>query len=391
MSKPTYELAHIVKEHRNAFEKNHTPLQQHKRVLTAIEHCRTMAMGGHVDQCTACNHLRISYNSCRNRHCPKCQATNRERWIEARQQDLLPTTYFHVVFTLPHELNGYCQKYPKSLYNILFAASKETIETFGNDVKHLGAQTGMVSILHTWGQNLSLHPHVHMIVPGCGITPAGYVKQAKNKGKYLFPIKAMSIVYKNKFMEKLKQFLQSEKQELDVTLRKKLYNLNWVVYAKQPFGGPKQVIEYLGRYTHKIAISNHRIKDISNGMVTFTYKDYAHGSQQKLMTLTGEEFLRRFCLHILPPRFMKIRHFGFLASRIKPALRMQQMKLGVLIQNQEKQNWKALAKAKLNYDVDACPCCKTGRMIRIQTFDANAPPDLTRLKTLKTNVSLSIK
>lgn len=388
MSKPTYELAHIVKEHRNTFEQKHTPLQQHKRVLNAIEHCRTSAMGGHIDQCNACNHLRISYNSCRNRHCPKCQATNRERWIEARQQDLLPTGYFHVVFTLPHELNGYCQKYPKSLYNILFAASKETIETFGNDVKYLGAQTGIVSILHTWGQNLSLHPHVHMIVPGCGITPAGYWKQAKNKGKYLFPVKAMSIVYKNKFMEKLKQFLQSEKQDLDITLRKKLYNLNWVVYAKQPFGGPAQVIEYLGRYTHKIAISNHRIKDISNGMVTFSYKDYAHGSQQKLMTLTGAEFLRRFCLHILPPRFMKIRHYGFLASRVKPTLRLQQMKLGVVIQNQEIQNWKALAKAKLNYDVDACPGCKTGRMIRIQTFDANAPPRVTQLKTLETNVWL---
>jgi hypothetical protein len=307
-------------------------------------------------------------------HCPKCQATNRERWIEARQQDLLPTTYFHVVFTLPHELNGYCQKHPKELYNILFSASKETIETFGNDAKHLGAQTGMVSILHTWGQNLSLHPHVHMIVPGCGITPAGYWKQAKTKGKYLFPIKAMSIVYKNKFMEKLKHFLQTEKQEMDVQLRKKLYNLNWIVCAKQPFGGPQQVIEYLGRYTHKIAISNHRIKDVSKGMVTFSYKDYAQGSQQKLMTLTGEEFLRRFCLHILPPRFMKIRHYGFLASRVKPQLRRHQMQIGVLIQNKEKQNWKAISKAKLNYDVDACPCCKTGRMIRIHSFEANAPP-----------------
>lgn len=374
MSKPTYELAQIVKEHRKAFEQNYTPLKHHLRTLNAIENCRTVTMGGHVDQCNACNHLLISYNSCRNRHCPKCQATNRERWIEARQQDLLPTTYFHVVFTLPHELNGYCQKHPKELYNILFSASKETIETFGNDAKHLGAQTGMVSILHTWGQNLSLHPHVHMIVPGCGITPSGYWKQAKNKGKYLFPIKAMSIVYKNKFMEKLKHFLQTEKQEIDVQLRKKLYNLNWVVYAKQPFGGPKQVIEYLGRYTHKIAISNHRIKDVSKGMVTFSYKDYAQGSQQKLMTLTGEEFLRRFCLHILPPRFMKIRHYGFLASRVKPQLRTHQMQIGVLIQNKEKQNWKAISKAKLNYDVDVCPCCKTGRMIRIHSFEANAPP-----------------
>ena len=374
MSKPAFELAEIIRNYRTAFVENHTPLQQHLRVLDAIEHCRTVAMGGHLDKCNSCNHIRISYNSCRNRHCPNCQATNRERWIAARQQDLLPTTYFHVVFTIPQELNPFCLKFPKALYNILFAASKETIETFGNDPKHLGAQTGIVSVLHTWGQNLSLHPHVHMIIPGAGITPAGYWKQAKSNGRFLFPIKPMSIVYKNKFMEKLRQFLDNEKQPLDEQLRRILYNLNWVVYAKQPFGGPKQVIEYLGRYSHKIAISNHRIKNISNGNVSFTYKDYAHGSTQKLMTLTATEFLRRFCLHILPPGFMKIRHYGFLASRVKPKLRMHQMQMGVLIQNLETATWKEITKTKLNFDVDACPCCKTGRLIRIHSFDANAPP-----------------
>lgn len=374
MSKPTFELANIIKDYRGSFEEKHHPLKHHLRVLNAIEHCRTAYFGGHVDKCNSCNHVRISYNSCRNRHCPKCQGTNRERWIEAREQDLLPTTYFHVVFTLPQELNSFCLNYPKELYDILFAASKETIETFAADHKHLGAQTGMISVLHTWGQNLSLHPHIHMIIPGGGITEAGIWKNAKSKGGFLFPVKAMSIVYKNKFMEKLKQFLENEKQPIDVSLRRMLYNKNWVIYAKQPFGGPKQVLEYLGRYSHKIAISNHRIKNVSDGKVSFAYKDYAHGSVQKLMTLDAEEFLRRFCMHILPPKFMKIRHYGILASRNKPKLRMQQMFMGVIVMQQEKKDWKAITILKLGFDVDACPCCKTGKMIRITSFDANAPP-----------------
>ncbi len=378
MSKPTYELANIIKEYRTTFEQNYKPLKYHLRVLNAIEHCRTAYFGGHVDKCNSCNHVRISYNSCRNRHCPKCQNTNKERWIEAREKDLLPCTYFHVVFTLPQELNTYCLNYPKELYNILFSASKETIETFANDPKHLGAQTGMISVLHTWGQNLSLHPHVHMIIPGGGITQAGCWKKAKSHGSFLFPVKAMSVVYKNKFMEKLKLFLEKENKFIEVSLRRKLYNQNWVVYAKQPFGGPKQVIEYLGRYSHKIAISNHRIKNVSNGKVSFTYKDYAHGSVQKLQTLDAEEFLRRFCLHILPPKFMKIRHYGILASRCKPMLRKHQFTQGIIVQQIEKSNWKEITKSKLNFDVDACPCCKTGKMIRVLSFDANAPPSLIK-------------
>ena len=385
MSKPTYELAQIIKDYKQTFIEKHTPLKQHLRVLNAIEHCRTAYFGGHVDKCDSCNHERISYNSCRNRHCPKCQGTNRERWIMARQNDLLPTTYFHVVFTLPQELNGLCLKHPAELYNILFQAGKETISTFGNDPKHLGAKTGLIAVLHTWGQNLSLHPHLHCIVPGGGITQAGNWKQAKSDGTFLFPVKAMSKVYKAKFMEKLKHFLNEKKLPLDSGFRRKLYDKNWVVYAKQPFLGPKQVIEYLGRYSHKIAISNHRLKNIENRKVSFAYKDYAHGSVQKLMTLDSEEFLRRFCLHILPPKFMKIRHYGILSSRAKPKLKMQQMKMrcaelveaGISIakkEKKEKTDWKEITKTKLGFDVDACPCCKTGRMIRVKSFNANAPP-----------------
>lgn len=374
MSKPTFELATIIKDYKNCFQKKHLVLKNHLRVLNALEHCRTAYFGGHVDKCNNCNHIRISYNSCRNRHCPKCQNTNKERWIQARQQDLLPTTYFHVVFTIPHELNTFCLNYPKELYNILFEASKETVETFAKDTKHLGAQTGMISVLHTWGQNLTLHPHVHMLVPGGGITEGGFWKQAKSNGSFLFPIKAMSIVYKNKFMEKLKRFLEKEKILLDVSLRRNLYNKNWVVYAKQPFLGPKQVIEYLGRYTHKIAISNHRIKNVENGKVTFSYKDYAHGSVQKVMTVDAEEFLRRFCLHILPSQFVKMRHYGLLASRNKLKLKMLQLKMGIIPIKKETTTWKEITKTKLNFDVDVCPCCKTGKMIRIMSFDANAPP-----------------
>jgi Putative transposase/Transposase zinc-binding domain len=389
MKPPTSELAHILKEYKEDFLKHHRASSHTLRTLGAIEHCRTAYLGGHVDKCdnTACGHLRISYNSCRNRHCPKCQATNRERWITARQADLVPSTYYHVVFTIPSQLNGLCIQHPKAMYNILFAASKETVETFGRDPKHLGANVGMVSLLHTWGQNLSLHPHVHMIVPGGGFTDAGYWKNTKSEGKYLFPVKAMSIVYKNKFMEKLLSFCKEQKIEFDNDLRKKLYMLNWIVYAKEPFGGPEQVVEYIGRYSHKVAISNHRIKEVKDGKVTFTYKDYADGGRQKLMTLEAHEFIRRFCLHILPPKFVKIRHYGFLASRNKPALRAYQLKEGIVLQIKEKakirDGWKEITREKLGLQIEQCPCCKTGTMVRLLNFDANAPP-MELLK--KTNI-----
>ncbi len=373
MAKPTHELATIIKDYKYSFIKKHQPLKFQLRTLNAIEICRTEKLGGHIDKCQTCDHLRISYNSCRNRHCPKCQVTNKERWIQAREKDLLPITYFHVVFTIPHELHVYCINYPKELYKILFKASKQTIQTFARDEHHLGAKTGMISLLHTWGQNLSLHPHVHMIVTGGGLTDTGQWKQSKKNGNFLFPIKAMSIIYKNKLMEKLGLFLTSKNKPMDVNLRRELYNKNWVIYAKSPFGGPKQVIEYLGRYSHKIAMSNHRIKKIANGKVSFTYKDYADNSKQKLLSLDAEEFLRRFCLHILPPKFMKIRHYGILASRYKPLLRKYQFSVGIITKT-KKATWKEIARAKLNFDVDKCPSCKTGTMIRIQSFDANAPP-----------------
>ena len=381
MAAATLELAHIVRRYGDAFIQQHQPLQYHARVLHAIANCRTAAMGGHIDACDHCGHVRISYNSCRNRHCPKCQGTQRERWIMARQQQLLPVKYFHVVFTLPQELNSYCLGYPKPLYSLLFACSKATIETFAADSKHLGALPGMISVLHTWGQNLMLHPHVHMIVPAGGFTACHHWKHTKQKGKYLFPVKAMSIVFKNKMIEGLQQLISEQAMPLlSRADTKKLYNKSWVVFAKQPFGGPEQVIEYLGRYTHKVAISNHRITSIENNAVSFRYKDYADAGKHKEMTLAATEFLRRFCMHILPKGFRKIRHYGFLSNRRSPLFKKQQLQMGVVIKPQSTE-WKTIAKEKLHFNADQCPCCKEGKMMEVLSFDNNGPPGWAIIKT----------
>jgi hypothetical protein len=384
------ELATIIRQYKTSFTQKHQTLKQHLSVFNALEKCRTASLGGHVDGCDNCGHLRISYNSCRNRHCPKCQVTNKERWILARHQQLLPVSYFHVVFTLPQELNSWCMHYPKQMYDLLFAASQQTITAFANDEKHLGAMPGMISVLHTWGQNLSLHPHVHLIIPGGGIAASGCWKNAKNKGRYLFPVKAMSIVFKNKYMEGFLKLLKAENKVIEPSVRETLYSKSWVVYAKQPFGGPAQVIEYLGRYTHKVAISNHRLVSIDDDKINFRYKDYADGSKQKVMTLEATEFLRRFCLHILPPGFRKIRYYGFMANVNSALLQVQQKEMGVAVQTTKesdsyrikKLSWKVIAKEKLNYDADLCPCCKKGRMVPILHFDANAPPSVEWLQSL---------
>ena len=370
--KPAHELADIIRLHGEAFRQQHSPLKQHLRTLNAIVKCRTAALGGHVDVCDGCGHERISYNSCRNRHCPKCQGTNRERWILERQKDLLPVPYFHVVFTLPEQLNALCLSHPEQLYTILFQASRQTVMQLGDDDKHLGAKMGMISVLHTWGQQLWLHPHVHSIIPGGGISPAGYWKFSASRGKFLFPVKVMSAVFRGKFIEMFKKFCADENISLPGDFITNLYKTNWVVYAKQPFAGPEQVLEYLGRYTHRIAISNHRIKSIDDDKVSFSYKDYRQGGVQKGMTLDACEFLRRFCLHILPPGFVKIRHYGILASRAKPKLKMQQMKMGISIVPRPKMDWKQVAREAMGFDPDACPCCLTGRMHTIRYFDANA-------------------
>jgi hypothetical protein len=372
--RPAHELAEVVCRYGENFVQQHPLPAHHLRVLRAIQRCRTAALGGHLDACEACGHQRISYNSCRNRHCPKCQATQRERWIQDRTEDLLPVPYFHVVFTLPEGLNALCLRHPVALYNLLLWASQKTLLHLGADPKHLGAKMGLISILHTWGQNLSLHPHVHCIVPAGGITPAGHWKATKSNGRWLFPAKVMSRVYRGKFVEGLKAVARTEHIALPKELINALYKTDWVVYAKKPFLGPKQVIEYLGRYTHRVAISNHRLRSVDQGRVSFSYKDYRQGGKSRVMSLEAGEFLRRFCLHILAPGFRKIRHYGLLASRLKPRLKQQQMHMGVSMVPKAKRPWQEVIQQATGWDVDACPCCKTGRMITQMYFQAHGPP-----------------
>ena len=323
-----------------------------------------------MDQCDVCGYTRISYNSCRNRHCPKCQNTQREAWIENRKRDLLPVPYFHVVFTVPDILNRLFMQYPSELYNLLFASSWETINQFS--LTKLHAETGMVAVLHTWGQNLSLHPHIHCVVPGGGVNYQGHWKQVDTSatGKlFLFPVKNLSNVFRGKFMAALLKRFPQER-----TFLRDLYRTEWVVYAKEPFAGPDQVVEYLGRYTHKVAIGNHRLLGIGDPGVRFRYRDY-RDNRQKGMTLDGVEFLRRFCQHILPKGFVRIRHYGLLSSTRRTELRALQLSFGIMVPLiREKKDWKRICREHLHYDPDSCPCCGKGKMATIQVLLASRPP-----------------
>jgi predicted Zn-ribbon and HTH transcriptional regulator len=380
MSRPKHEVADIIHRFRADLEKQYDLPVQVKRTLTALQDCRTAKLGGHVAVCTACGVEKISYNSCRNRHCPKCQTVNKERWIIARESELLPVPYYHLVFTLPNCFNEVLPKHAKEVYNALFKASWQTIQLFATDHKFLGAKAGMVSILHTWGQQLWLHPHVHCIVPGGGITKKGKWKSAKYKDKYLFPKRAMSLVFRAKFMELLRQ-----KMEVPQTIAKAAFKQNWVVYAKRPFASPKTVVEYLGRYTHKVAISNHRLLSVSNQQVVFGYKDYRDASKKKVMTLGGTEFLRRFVQHILPHGFIRIRHYGFLASKNK-AKELNQAKAEFKQTQWETKHysWQEIAEEKLDIKPNQCPHCKSNTLKTIKTLEPergppkHIKPDLTK-------------
>jgi len=285
--------------------------------LSAISKCRTAALGGHIDACPDCSFYKYSYNSCGNRHCPTCGSLKRETWILKQEEKLLKVPYFHVVFTIPHELNPLCLQHPRLMYGILFRTAWQTLKTFADDPKFLGAKSGMTAVLHTWGQNLSLHPHLHCIVPGGGLTKSGKWITTRSQGKYLYPEKALRKVFKGKFMAALKELAASNTIVLSHEVRETCYREKWVVYAKRPFARPQDVIEYLGRYTHKTAISNYRLKAVSDNSITFSYKDYKNGAVQKEMKLHPTEFVRRFALHILPHGFARMRHFGLLSSRGK--------------------------------------------------------------------------
>lgn len=382
--KSKYEVADILRRNWQYVETSSLPRNlggkftaHQQRMLRALTLCRTADLGGHIDACTSCGVVRISYNSCRNRHCPKCQSTNREQWLVAREIDLLPVLYFHVVFTLPSVLNDWVIREPKLIYQTLFRAAWQTVKVFSKDEKHLGAKSGIISILHSWGQNLSLHPHIHCIIPGGGLTNLGIWKNAKNDGKYLFPVKAMSKVFRAKFVAMLGQAI--EKQEINLPNEfqkfKQIFAKNWVVYAKRPFASPKNVLEYLGRYSHKIAISNHRILSIEDGKVNFGYKDYRVGGEKKVMQLSETEFIRRFALHVLPSGFMRIRHYGILSSGHKKqpapntrgylaAARRSLVAQGKTLPTPPKigQTWEEIAKTRLNFDVKKCSPRIRGRL-----------------------------
>ena len=330
MSRPTLEVADLIRAQGNRFldrYRSSFSFQQLK-VLRAIQNCRTAALGGHLDLCSRCGHQAISYNSCRNRHCPKCQTQARQRWLAARQQEVLPTAYFHVVFSVPHELNVLALENPRCFYDLLFTTASATLLEVAANPKRLGAEIGVVAILHTWGQNLLLHPHIHCVVPAGGLAP-DHSRWISAKRHFFLPIPVLRKVFRGKFVAGLKRLRQGGKlcrsgpaalfadPKQFAKLLRRLRLRRWVVYAKAPFGGPLQVLRYLGRYTHRVAISNHRLIAFDGERVSFQWKDYAHGSAQKVMTLAATEFLRRFFLHVLPKGFVRIRHFGFLANRFR--------------------------------------------------------------------------
>ncbi|NQU53634.1 MAG: IS91 family transposase [Bacteroidetes bacterium] len=362
--RPTFKVADILTlEDRHLEQLSFT--WWHYRTLVAIKKCRTQGLGGHIDQCTCCKKLHISYNSCRNRHCPTCQGHKRVQWIQARETELLNAPYFHVVFTVPHELNRFCLLYGKEIYKALFTCAWQTIKKFSNT--DLEVTPGMIAVLHTWGQNLSLHPHLHCIVPNGGVTKAGYWKQGKRGKKFLFSVKAMSKMYSAKFIAQVRK----EKLPIPKQTYEQLFKKNWVIYAKKPFGKPAHVVEYLGRYSHKIAISNHRILSINKQkkQVIFSAKDYRKNGAKTTITLTTKDFIKRFQLHILPKGFTRIRHYGILSSSWKKE-KLPKLQAEILGQPYVPLTKKTKPQTQLN----RCPRCKKGELITLQTFDCRGPP-----------------
>ncbi|MFZ4702196.1 MAG: IS91 family transposase [Candidatus Methylumidiphilus sp.] len=380
------EVADIFRQVGPSYRKDHASAmsQGQGRVMSAIEQCRTVALGGHVEQCDSCRHQRIAFNSCRNRHCPKCQSLVRAQWLEDRQKELLPVEYFHVVFTVPQEIAAIAYQNKAVVYDILFRTTAETLRTIAGDAKHLGAEIGFIAILHTWGQNLMHHPHLHCVVPGGGITPNGERWVSCRPGFFL-PVRVLSRLFRRLFIAQLQlafdqgdlQFFNSlEALRNRVAFAKHLApatRSEWVVYAKPPFGGPKQVLEYLGRYTHRVAISNNRLREFSDESVTFAWKDYRHESRNKTMTLDAHEFIRRFLLHVLPSGFQRIRHYGLLANRYRE-VRLNQCRVllaapaPVVASETAIEDYRDRYQRLTGVSLRDCPHCGRGQMVRIETF-----------------------
>lgn len=396
MPRPTLEVAGIFRQHGSRYRKAHRLPREQLRVMRAIETCRTAALGGHVEECGHCVYTRIAYNSCRNRHCPKCQNTERAKWLEARKAELLPVEYFHVVFTLPEQIAEIAFYNKDTVYGILFRATSETLLTIARDPKHLGAEIGFFAILHTWGQNLLHHPHLHCVVPGGGISPDHECWISCMPGFFL-PVRVLSELFRRLFLEQLEDaFYRNELRfpgsieplhdafAFDELLRSHA-GRDWVVYAKPPFGGPQRALEYLGRYTHRVAISNHRLLSLEDGQVTFQWKDYRseHREKSKTMTLEADEFQRRFLIHTLPAGFQRIRHYGYLANCHR-ADKLEYCRglltagaSGLLPSSAECTQLKeALTEPEI---LDRCPRCGIGSMIRVAILPCYrwpaVPPD----------------
>jgi hypothetical protein len=370
----TPELGEILRRHGDRYAASH-PLSpiQHK-VFRALGQCRTAALGGHLEACNRCGHRRAVYHSCRNRHCPKCQTLAQADWLEARRADLLPVDYFHVVFTLPHEIRPLALYRPRVIYALLFHAATDTLATFARDPRYFSADTGgtlgITAILHTWGQNPSLHPHLHCVVTGGALASNGENFVAPRHKGFLFPVRALAKVFRAKFLEGLQQAFERGKLDQDTAVAKlcnKLRNRNWVVYAKPPFAGPESVLAYLGAYTHRIAISNPRILNLEKGCVAFRYRDYAEGRKQKILRLDIDEFIRRFLLHVLPKSFVRIRHYGLLANRSR---RQKIAHCRALLSAPEpeepvKQTLPEKLLRLTSIDIQQCPVCQQGRMVAV--------------------------
>ena len=381
-------MADVFRRYGAAYRQEHgaSLSMAQRRVMTAIEVCRTAVLGGHLEQCDHCGHQRNAYNSCGDRHCPKCQSLARAQWLQDRQTELLNTQYFHVVFTLPQLIAAVAYQNKRELYGILFKATAETLLTIAADPKHLGAEIGFFAVLHTWGQNLLHHPHLHCVVPGGGLSPDESQWISCQVGFFL-PVQVLSRLFRRLFLERLLKAFDEGKLEFFSSLESfrdpfsfldylaPLREAEWVVYAKRPFAGPEQVLDYVGRYTHRVAISNNRVLDIAEGKVTFRYKDYRHGAQQKTMTLEADEFIRRFLMHVLPNGFHRIRHYGLLASGTKAATIVRARELiaaaaPAQTAHQPQPPDSAAATDKPTYP---CPCCG-GRMNIIETFKRGATP-----------------
>ena len=378
------ELQDIFQNYGTSYRENHKlTLVQHK-AMSAIQNCRTSQLGGHKDVCENCGNTKISYNSCRNRHCPKCQTLAKERWIENQKGNLLNIGYFHVVFTVPDTLNSMMYQNQKELYTVLFKASSETLAELASDKKYLGAKLGFTSILHTWGQNIMHHPHIHCIVPGGGLSPIG--KWVNSRKKFFIPVKVLSRKFRGKFLYYLKQLYYKNKLEFhgnqkflsdDAEFEKllsSLYSKEWIVYCKPPYKNASCVVEYLGRYTHRVAISNNRIVSIENGTVAFQWRDYKDSSKNKQMNVSADEFIRRFLIHILPSRFMKIRHYGFLGNRNKSTkLKICKQLTNTTVSLKEKGSTLQLIEKITGRDLSKCAHYNSNKLSRFIVYGKSPP------------------